>query len=252
MSSKRGLAAAELSGRIALVIDGGAAGRTIAQALAAAGATVAIGTRSRQEAKQTAVAIEAAGGRALGFSVDVMDQAALERMVSQIERRMGPIDILVNGAACAAPDGPDAEPRSEQRRRNGEAGFRGAFLCTRVVLPRMLARRQGRIINLACHAASRSPGCGPSAPCHEANVVQFTRGLAAATSDYGVGVSALSLDNLSGEPPERVSRLALLLASGQVDAFSGGVFHMSGDEAYLAQSRPSIQAERSRAQGLGA
>src|SRR5207249_27863 len=88
-----------LLGQVALVTGGGRGiGQVVAQALAATGATVAVGARSADQLADTVAAIERRGGRAFAVPFDVTDREAVDRAVSSVEQRVGPVDLLVNNA----------------------------------------------------------------------------------------------------------------------------------------------------------
>ncbi len=146
--------AADLRGQVALVTGGGRGlGRGFARALAAAGADVAVAARSADELAETVSLVRADGGRARAFLLDVVDAAAVERCVAAIEHELGPVDLLVNNAGVASPPGMDWEVDPSEWWRTLEVNVRGPFLCARAVLPGMIARRRGRIINISSAAA---------------------------------------------------------------------------------------------------
>ena len=99
-----------LTGQVALVTGGARGiGRGFAQAMASAGAAVAITARTESQIEETVKVIKDEGGQAAGFSVDVTDQGGMEEVVKIIEGGLGPIDILVNNAGVISPTGLDWE-----------------------------------------------------------------------------------------------------------------------------------------------
>jgi NAD(P)-dependent dehydrogenase (short-subunit alcohol dehydrogenase family) len=245
----------DLTGQVALVTGGGRGiGRAIAQALAAAGAAVAVTARSTDQVADTAAVIAQAGGRALALTADVTDRLAMERAVAEVEHRLGPVDLLVNNAGVGGPIGPLWEVEPQDWWRTMEVNLRGIYLCARAVLPGMVARRRGRIVNVASHAgAYRWPQVSAYA-ISKAAVIKFTENLAAETKRQGVAVfaihpgtvlvgptAALLNEGASSEspqgrvaawfrqqiaggravPPERAGQLVVALASGRADALSG-------------------------------
>src|SRR5262245_56161608 len=97
----------DLRGQVAIVTGGSRGlGRSMAQALAAAGAAVAVAARSDAELSETVSQIQKNGGRAIALKVDVTDWPAVQRMVEEVEQKLGPIDLLVNNAAQVGVPGP--------------------------------------------------------------------------------------------------------------------------------------------------
>jgi NAD(P)-dependent dehydrogenase (short-subunit alcohol dehydrogenase family) len=97
----------DLYGQIAAVTGGGRGiGRVTAQTLAAAGATVAVLSRSPSELEESVTLIERAGGRARAFPLDVLNAAAVAETLAEIARALGPLDLLVNNAGDGGPVGP--------------------------------------------------------------------------------------------------------------------------------------------------
>jgi NAD(P)-dependent dehydrogenase (short-subunit alcohol dehydrogenase family) len=144
----------ELKGQIAVVTGGGRGlGRVFAQTLAAAGAKVAVIARNAEELNET---VDSIGPNARAFPADLTDARALDSVFAQI----GAVDLLVNNAGVLGPIGPFWEVDFDQSWRAMDVNVRGALLCTRAVLPGMVARRRGRIVNLvtgAVPAAYLSP-----------------------------------------------------------------------------------------------
>jgi len=142
-----------LRGQVAVVTGGGRGiGRAIALALAKAGACAAVLARSQSELDKTVRLIEHAGGRAQAFATDVRDVLTVRSAIVEIERSLGPVDLLVNNAATAGPIGPFWETDTDQWWQALEVNLRGPVHCSRAVLPGMVARHQGRIVNIASSA----------------------------------------------------------------------------------------------------
>jgi NAD(P)-dependent dehydrogenase (short-subunit alcohol dehydrogenase family) len=100
----------DLTGQVVIVTGGGRGiGRAIALGLASAGASVAVVARSEDQITETVAHITQAGGRALALPADVSDPEAVASMIQEVERALGPVDLLVNNAGIAGPLGPIAE-----------------------------------------------------------------------------------------------------------------------------------------------
>ncbi len=140
----------ELAGQVALITGGGRGiGRSIALELTEAGAKVAVSSRTRSEVEATA---EEIGG--LAIEADVSRLEDVERMVIQTEAQLGPIDLLVAnaGVMISEPDGGWAvEP--EAWWHVFEINVFGVYLANRTVIPGMIDRGRGRIVNVASGAA---------------------------------------------------------------------------------------------------
>src|SRR5579859_4384125 len=135
----------ELPGRVALVTGGGRGiGRAIAQALAAAGASIAVLARSVAEVQETARPIAADGGRCLALTADVTRQVEVEAAAARAAAELGPIDLLVNAAGSHLAVGELWEVDPDLWWTDVESNLRGPFLCCRAVLPGMIARGRGR------------------------------------------------------------------------------------------------------------
>jgi 3-oxoacyl-[acyl-carrier protein] reductase len=137
----------DLSGRVALVTGSTRGiGRAIAQALASAGARVAVVGRDKARADEAASALP--GGQARGFACDVSDAAAVVALVEAVEKEMGAVDILVNNAGITR-DNLLMRMKDEEFDAVLAANLRGAFVAMRAATRGMMKRRWGRIINVA-------------------------------------------------------------------------------------------------------
>src|SRR5207249_4909632 len=110
--------------------------------------------RSEGQLVETVARINDEGGRAVAVPADVSDPRAVEAMVHEVVRALGPLDLLVNNAGVSGPLGPVAEGDTGEWWRCQEVNLRGPLLCARAVLPGMIARRRGRIVNVASGAGT--------------------------------------------------------------------------------------------------
>lgn len=137
-----------LKGKVALVTGGTQGiGFAIASAYAKAGARVAFNGRTSESVARGMAAYEAEGLQVNGYVCDVTDEAAVEKMVKQIEEEMGSVDILVNNAGIIKRI-PMHEMTVEEFREVVDVDLNAAFIVSKVVLPAMMEKRAGKIINI--------------------------------------------------------------------------------------------------------
>jgi NAD(P)-dependent dehydrogenase (short-subunit alcohol dehydrogenase family) len=256
--------ATNLAGQVALVTGGGRGiGRAIALALARSGASVAVLARSADQLAEVVAEIARAGGRAIACPGDVTDRATVEGAVARVERELGPIDLLVNNAGAGGPLGALAEVDPDEWWRCVEVNLRGPLLCSRAVLPGMLARRRGRIVNVASGAGTHPIPNLSAYVTSKAALIRMTENLAAEVDSFGIRAFAIQpgtvrtamvetvLQSEAGRrlmpwffqvfeqgrdlPPEPAGRLVVFLASGQVDGLSGRFVAVEWDVEGLAR-----------------
>jgi NADP-dependent 3-hydroxy acid dehydrogenase YdfG len=150
-----------LAGRV-VAITGAARGigRATAVALACEGASVAVGDLDADLARQTA---DELGPRTAAFALDVTDRASFEQFVDAVEAELGPVDVLVNNAGIM-PLGPFVSEDDITARRMVDVNVHGVMHGMKVVLPRLLARGDGHLVNIAS-AAGKGPYPGGATYC---------------------------------------------------------------------------------------
>jgi NAD(P)-dependent dehydrogenase (short-subunit alcohol dehydrogenase family) len=262
----------KLTGQTAIVTGGGRGiGKAIVLGLARAGASVAVVARSADQLAATVTEITQIGSCAIAVTADVSDPAAVERMVREVERSLGPVNLLVNNAGLAGPIGPTWETDPDEWWRCLEVNLRGPMLCSRAVLPGMIARAGGRIVTISSGAGTFAiPYLGAYVTSKTA-LIRFTEIIALEAGQHGVKVFAIepgtvrtamanyALESEEGQrwlpwlgetfkrgedvPPVRAADLVVLLASGLADALSGRFFTINDDVVGLV--------ERARGMGLG-
>ena len=176
-----------------VVVTGGASniGRAIAQEFAREGAVVGIFDRDAKHADRTVTEIEAAGGRARAYALDVTDVAATAAAAARVEAELGPVAVLVNNVGWNG----KAEFFLKLTPERWEKAFRlnlyATFNVTRAVLPLMVERRAGAIVSIASDAGFgefRMADYGAM----KAGVLAFTRTIAKEYGRYGIRANAVA------------------------------------------------------------
>jgi len=242
----------KLENRVALVTGGSRGiGRSVAVALAGAGAQVAVTYRTQQSAAEEVCAtIRSMGSRAIALQADVSVSSEIDRMVTAVERELGQVDILVNNAGIA-----QIKPFNELTEADWDylldVNLKSAFLVTQRVLPGMRQRRWGRIINLSSVAAQTGGVIGPHYAASKAGLIGLTHSYAALLAKEGITANAIApaliaTDMITSNPnasterlpvgffgsPEEIARAAVLLAesdfiTGQTISVNGGWYMTS-------------------------
>ena len=142
------LSAFDLKGKVALITGGAhGIGFSIAVGMASCGATVCFNCSNEGSLEKGLAAYKEAGVDAHGYVADVTDEAAVNAMVAKIKEEVGPVDILVNNAGLMKRV-PMIEMSHTDFLRVIDVHVGGAFNCSKAVLPDMIAKREGKIINI--------------------------------------------------------------------------------------------------------
>jgi 2-hydroxycyclohexanecarboxyl-CoA dehydrogenase len=226
---------------------GGGIGGAICRRFGAAGAKVAVLDRNLDAAKATAQAIEAAGGTALAVACDITRRQDVDAAIATVVARLGAIDVLVNNAGWDIFK-PFTKTQPIDWERLIAINLTGALHMHHAVLPGMVARKVGRIINIASDAARvGSSGEAVYAAC-KGGLVSFSKTIAREHARHGITVNvvcpgptetALFADYKegAGDPAklEEAFRRAIPLGRiGQPDDLPGAIlFFASDDAAYI-------------------
>ena len=224
---------------VALVTGGGRGiGAGIARELAAAGMKVAVSARTRDQVEEVADEIDG-----LAVVADVSSRESVGEMIDRVETELAPIDLLVNNAGLALNE-PTAWDSDVQEWWNVfEVNVLGAYLCCRAVIPGMIERGGGRIVNTGSGASylpgQRSTAYGPS----KAALYRFGEGLAHQLKPHAIPVFTISpglvktemtgdifSDDAPWTPPELAPQLVRVLASGRADKLTGRYIHAEHDD----------------------
>ena len=240
----------DLNGHTALVTGASRGiGAAIALALAKAGAAVAVNYRQHAtEADAMVAKIKDIGGRATAIAADVLQAAAVAKMVDHVTSTLGPIDILVNNAGIAIVRGIDDLTESDFDATIG-VNLKSAFLCTQAVVPAMRAKKWGRIVNISSGAARGGGAIGVHYNASKAGMEGLTRGYAARLVKEGITVNAVApvlieTDMMRGRSdlaariplgrfgrPEEVAQAVLMVLGN--DYMTGQTIMLNGGMAFI-------------------
>jgi NAD(P)-dependent dehydrogenase (short-subunit alcohol dehydrogenase family) len=249
---------------VALITGGGRGiGQAVASRLAKNGWDVAIAARSTGELADTAAR---AARKMVAITADVSNADDVHAMVRRTESELGPIDLLVNNAGVTGPMAPFWETDPKDWWRCQEVNLLGPVLCCREVVPGMIVRKVGRIINLSSGAGVRPvPNFGAYA-ISKASVLRFSEQLAMELAPHGITVFPIRpgvvrtrmvesarqklpiiqkfLDDGRDVPPEATADLVEYLASGRGDALSGCVFSVGENWDEMVRRAEEIRREQ--------
>ncbi len=237
------------------VITGGARGigLAIAQRLAAGGARIALWDVDAA-ALETARAALPADGAHTSCQLDITEEAAVAAAAEETEGAIGPIDILVNNAGITGPNLKTWEYSLADWERVLAVDLTAVFLCCRALVPGMLARGYGRVVNIASVAGKEGNPNAPAYSTAKAGVIGLTKSLGKEAAGSGVTVNcvtpaAVETDIFEQMTPafiqfmlskipmgrfgkvEEVAALVAWLASEECSFSTGAVFDISGGRA---------------------
>ena len=178
-------------GRVALVTGGGRGiGRAIVVELGRAGFAVVVGARTRAQIDETVALVRGARGTAVAVELDVTDAASVGRAVDRAVVEAGAVDVLVNNAGIAE-SAVFSRTDLEMWDRHLRVNATGPYLVTRAILPGMLERGWGRVVNVASTAGLAGAPYVSAYTASKHALVGLTRALAAEVAGRGVTVNAV-------------------------------------------------------------
>lgn len=231
-----------LEGKVALITGGGRGiGKSIALAYAKEGAYVAVSARTESQIESVAKEIRKLGQRALAIKADIRKEEDVKKMVGTVIQEFGKIDILVNNAGVTEkkPTKEIKDLPEEEWNRIIQTNLTGTFLCTKWVLPHMINRRSGNIINISSALGQKGRPEKENSVAYAVSkfgTEGFTEHLSKESKEYNINVNALYpgvrvdtgfFNHLSHEQreklarPEIVAEPAIFLASQRPAAMSG-------------------------------
>ncbi len=257
-----------MSDRVAVVTGAGRGiGRATALALGNAGFSVAVVARSSAPLEETRRLVEQTGTTAVAVVTDVTDPEAVARTVEAIERDAGAISVLVNNAGSLRAIGPLWETDPGDWWADVMTSLAGAYNFCREVVPRMIARGEGRIVNLTSYAGARPAPYQSGYGCGKAALNSLTESLAASLEEHGIGAFSVApgftrtemTDRLTSSEAgrrwlpevgsgrvvdaEQTAQLIARIAGGDADPLSGRLLHTLDEIDVLLAGIDEIQRD---------
>jgi len=195
-----------LKGKVAIVTGASSGiGEATAEALAAEGAAVAVAARREERLRGLASRIEERGGRALVVATDVTDRAAVEALVERTRDELGEVDVLVNNAGIM-PLSFVKNLHVDEWERMVDVNVKGVLYGTAAVLPGMMERRSGHIVNVSSVAGRRMFPAGSVYCATKFAVTAFSEGLRMELSpEYGIRVTSIEPGAVATELADRIT-----------------------------------------------
>jgi len=201
-----------LKGKVALVTGAGSQvgfGKAICLTLAAEGCDIIASDMDFEGTKKTVAEVEALGRKALAVKCDITKKAEVDEMAKQALAKFGRIDILVNNAGAILGGGPFVQQDEALWDRELALNLKGCMLVTQAVIPGMIERNYGKVVNISSDTAKHvAPHLGVSMyNIAKTGVYKFTRDLAASMIGKGINVNSVSpgwsLDTAFAKMPDK-------------------------------------------------
>jgi NAD(P)-dependent dehydrogenase (short-subunit alcohol dehydrogenase family) len=244
-----------LKGKVAIVTGGGRGiGKAIAFRLAQAGADVVIASRKMENLEATAAEFASLPGRTVPLTCHVGRADELERLVAETEKKLGPVDILVNNSATNISQGPALEVADDAVHKMVEINVLSALRLIRLTVPKMIERKTGgSVINVVSIAGLRPQAGGLLYSFTKAGLIMMTRTWALEFGKHGIRVNAIAPGLIQTDfseyfwkneeyrkrieatqpiprigQPEEIGGIALYLASEESSFVTGQTFVVDG------------------------
>jgi short-subunit dehydrogenase len=203
----------QLKNKVVLVTGGSRGiGAEVARAFGRAGSRVAISARSEDELEKARLELEAGGATCLAVPADVGHVDSLRRLVAEVERGFGPVDVLVNNAAAPETILPFEEVSVDDVERTFRVNVVGMAWLTQLVIPGMIERASGHVVNMSSNAGLVGVPYNALYSATKHAIVGLSRSLRGELADKGIGVSVICPTfvqggrieyNFDGKPPPK-------------------------------------------------
>lgn len=242
----------KIKDKVAIITGGGGGiGRVIAKFYLKEGAYVVIAEIRDSDLKTALTELRSYGkDRVVGVQTDISDIQQVKDLIKFAEETYGTVDILVNVAAIQSPIGPLTDVSESDWIKNININLIGTMLCCKHVLPAMIARKKGKIINFSGGGATFPNPSFSAYASSKAAIVRFTETIAEEVKEFGIDVNsiapgavhtrmleeiiqagdkinkdelkkAIQIKNEGANPPELAASLAVFLASDESDGITG-------------------------------
>lgn len=196
-----------LQNKIALVTGSSQGiGKAIAQKLIEAGATIAVAAIENEALKKTAAEFEQLGARFKAYGVDLTDESQIDSLVLSVVRDLGPVDILINNAGITGPTAPVHKVPIADWDRTLQINLRTPFLLSRAVVPSMIERKGGKIVNMSSIAGKMAYPLRTPYAASKWGIIGLTLTLAQELGPYNIHVNAVCPGPTQTEMIESVIR----------------------------------------------
>lgn len=231
----------KLKDKIALITGAGRGiGKAVALDYAREGAKLAICARTASEIEETAREIEAAGAECLALECDVSQEEPVLKLIRDVEKHFGRIDVLINNAGVMTRPTPITELEVRKWDYTIAVNLRGPFLVTRAVLPIMIRRKSGSIINVSSSIGRSAYANFAAYAASKWGLEGLTQTVAAEVGGRNIRVNsvepgyvATKLTGYSGSNPESVTDVFVFLGSDESKNVSGRMLSSSGWKSEL-------------------
>lgn len=254
----------KLQDKVAIITGAGRGlGRSVALAFGRQGAKVVLAARNKEEIDQVAAQLRSLRKEAIAIPADVSDEDQVNLLVKRTVELYGTVDVLVNNAGARGPIGPVHSTSLQDWEQVLKINLTSAFLCSKAVLPIMMEKRGGKIINVATTLTLR-PNLTPYMVA-KAGLIHFTKQLSRELKEYNIqvnvihpgvmdtrmqedirkaGTKAIGTDMFERlkeegilESPDEPAKLILFLASQAADGINGEYLSFDDKEVKFLISR---------------
>lgn len=229
----------KLDGKVAVITGAGRGlGRSIALALAEAGADVALASRTENELADTAREIEKICRRALVIPTDITRADHVQKLIEETRSRLGRLDILINNAGVSL-EKPLTETTEEEWDRVMGINLKGPFLCCRAAGRHFIAQKSGKVINVVSGMGEKGYQDSSAFSASKGGLIQLTRALAQEWAPHNIHVNAVApgwMEHAGAAPTgaqinEVLLKFIPLRRRGRLEDVTGTIVYLSSDSS---------------------